>query len=339
MSPAHSNISRRSFVKKAAAFSSAAFLYSCSRSGDTDPLTSTITGPSGNPDGQSPLTGGTLADEMPRRKLGNTDLYVSCLSFGGGSQFKANGDGTWEPLLERAIELGVNYFDTHRGYGTEDRYGEILPACRDRIYLATKTDSRDNTGIRNDLDESLKQLRTDYLDVYLLHDCNGPDPSAWEVMQNLKSEGLVKYIGFSNMSDSNGARAIIEQHKPDIALMAMSACGYGGFKDNALPAAVSGNSGVLAMKTLRYCTGQATARELLAYVLDLEGVSTALVGHAGGAEQLEENVGIVKEIASTVGIRVDRAELERRLAPLADPYHMKWARADYRDDGDSYMWC
>jgi len=338
MTRKNKTITRRLFVKQTAALSSAAFLYSCGQSGDTSILSSTVSNPSDHPDTPSPVRGDTLADEMPKRKLGETDMYVSCLSFGGGSQFKANDNGKWEPLLERAVELGVNYFDTHRGYGTENRFGEILPAYRDKIYLATKTDSSNDGDIRRDLEQSLKELKTDYLDVYLLHEQNEPDSKAWEILQTLKSEGVVKYIGFSNMDSSSGAKSFIEQHKPDIALLALSACGYGGHRDKALPSAISEKSGVLAMKTMRYCTGHATPKELLAHVLDLEGVSTALVGHAGGVKQLEENVSLVKDIASSTGILYDRAELERRLAPLANPYYMKWARADYRDDGDSYMW-
>ena len=86
---------------------------------------------------------------MPTRRLGSTGLEVSLLAFGGGSQFLLNNDGDWEPMLERAVEMGVNYFDTSSSYqwgasmSSEERFGEVLAPLRDKVLLATKFDSRE----------------------------------------------------------------------------------------------------------------------------------------------------------------------------------------------------
>ena len=79
------------------------------------------------------LSGEASEADMPTRPLGETGMDVSLLTFGGGSQFMRNPDEKWQPLLERAVELGVNYFDTASQYGgraeltSEERYGRILP--------------------------------------------------------------------------------------------------------------------------------------------------------------------------------------------------------------------
>jgi len=124
---------RREFLKTAAATSSAAVLGSMA-----SPILAAEKGKN------APTT--QPADTMPKRILGKTGMKVSVLSFGGGSQFKKNKDGDWQPLLQRAIDLGINYFDTHMDYGTEQRFGEILPKYRKNIYIVTKFDARDADG-------------------------------------------------------------------------------------------------------------------------------------------------------------------------------------------------
>ena len=107
------NISRREFVRY-----SAAGLAAASATGAMGDL-------------------GHLQATLPTRTLGATGLEVSMLSFGGGSQFLANEAGVWERMLERAVELGINYFDTSAGYvygapeSSEERFGEVLTPIRD----------------------------------------------------------------------------------------------------------------------------------------------------------------------------------------------------------------
>jgi aryl-alcohol dehydrogenase-like predicted oxidoreductase len=322
---------RRQFLKTAAATSSAAVLGS---------MASPIFG--AEKDKKAPTT--QPADAMPKRVLGKTGMKISVLSFGGGSQFKKNKDGAWEPLLERAVKLGINYFDTHQDYGTEKRFGEILPKYRKKIYIVTKFDPRDPDGAMKSLEGSLKRLKVDYVDALLLHNLGKEDDlkafakGTWKRMQKLKEQGTARFIGFSSMRSATASKNFIEQLDPDIALVAMNATNFAGFAKLTLKPAVKKNVGVIAMKTVRGIVGRkgVKASDLLQYVLDQKGVASAVVGHYG-MDVLEANVKIVKQLARRKKMTpAAKKKLEAACAPYANPDILTWARPNYRDDGISY---
>ena len=99
------------------------------------------------------------AGPLPTRVLGKTGLEIPTLTFGCGSQFLKNKDGEWEPMLEWAIENGINFFDTASNYKfgaamcSEERLGVILPKYRDKVLISTKFDSRNP-------DEAMKEFET-----------------------------------------------------------------------------------------------------------------------------------------------------------------------------------
>jgi aryl-alcohol dehydrogenase-like predicted oxidoreductase len=285
---------------------------------------------------------------MPTRTLGATGLDVSVLAFGGGSQFLRNDDGDWEPMLERAVEVGVNFFDTSSSYvygasmSSEERFGEFFPPIRDQVLIATKFDSRDPAEAMREVDRSLRRMKTDYLDVLMIHSLEPSDDIAslergvYAEMHRLKEEGMVRFIGFSSMNSAERSREAIEALDFDVALLAMNPTGYGGFVTETLPAARAKNVGVLAMKVMRDIVGEvATPHELLGYALSQEGVAGALIGHYG-ISAFEENVAIVRTLAAhTVAAMAseDRRRLESRLVHRAGPHALCWARPGYVDDG------
>jgi aryl-alcohol dehydrogenase-like predicted oxidoreductase len=283
---------------------------------------------------------------MPTRALGATGMEISRLAFGGGSQFLANEDGAWEPMLERAVELGVNYFDTSSAYqweagmSSEERFGEVLSPVRDRVYIATKFDARDPDEAAREFDRSLSRMKTDYVDVLLIHsivpsdDIAAIEQGVYAMLRRLKEEGSVRYIGFSSMESAERSREAIERLEFDVALLAMNPTGYGGFVTETLPAARAKNVGVLAMKVMRDIVGEsATPKELLRYALSQQGVASALVGHHGMAT-LEQNIEIVHSIAAdaeSTMASIERRHLESRLAALGGPHALCWARPGYTD--------
>ncbi len=288
---------------------------------------------------------------LPKRTLGRTGLEVSILSFGGGSQFMVNKNGQWEPLLERAVEMGINYFDTGPGYGkrsspcSEERYGQILSKYRDKVLISTKIDSRDPDQAMRDLEVSLKRFKTDYVDVLLLHHVGGRNPKRkveetaadldkgiYTTLRKLKEQGVARHIGLSVMFSGEVAKEMIEVLDPDVALMTLTATKYGEVAEVALPAARERNTGVIAMKVMRWVVNKgATAKELLHYDLALDGVASAMVGHAS-MEILEENYRNALAYGAPGEPVVDKAELEARLSPLATPDVLQWARPDYDDE-------
>jgi predicted aldo/keto reductase-like oxidoreductase len=292
----------------------------------------------------SQMPGVSQTPKLPTRTLGRTGLPVTILTYGGGSQFTAMEDGQWEPHMERAVEMGINLFDTSPGYqweasmSSEERFGEILPKYRKRIILSTKVDSRDVTVAMQEFDRSLKRFKTDYIDILMIHGINDKDDPAdlekiYERMRRLKDEGAVRFIGFTAMNDGPYARDMLKKMDPDTAILTLNATKFTSMAKEALPVAQQRNTGVLAMKVMRDIVGKkATARELLQYAWTEEGVATAVIGH-NGIEPLEENYRLALEFGEKGKVAVlDREELERRLAPLAGPHALCWARPDY-DDG------
>ena len=112
---------------------------------------------------------------FPTRLLGRTGVRVPVIGFGGGSRFCRVEDLEKSlELLNYALDHGLYYWDTAHQYGgkgfkSEERYGLILKYRRCEVFLATKTSERTYDGAMRQLEESLKRLKTDYLDVYQIH--------------------------------------------------------------------------------------------------------------------------------------------------------------------------
>jgi len=290
--------------------------------------------------------------KIPRRTLGNTGLEVSILAFGGGSQFLQNNDGEWEKLLEAAVEGGINLFETAPSYiasefwetgdgksldSSEQRFGQVLSAYRDRLILSTKLSSRDPEEAKKSLESSLKNFKTDHLDLLLIHGITAEDKildiesGLFKTMRSFKESGMVKNIGFSCMNDAEHGRDMLEQLDFDVVLVTMNATKYGDFADAILPVARRKKTGVIAMKVMRDIVGEsATSKELLKYAWTQPGVASATIGH-WGIETLQENIRIAQEYVEDPVATLDRDELEHRMASYAGPHALCWARPGYRD--------
>ena len=327
------NYSRRKFIQNsamgAAAVSASGLISSCSIFSDKDKET-----------------------EIPQRTLGKTGLKVSILSFGGGSQFLKNNDGDWEIVLKKAVESGINLFDTAPSYslagfnlgegkasGSEERFGEILPAYRDKIILSTKLESRDPDEAEKTVESSLARMKTDYLDILMIHSIEPSDDVAkiekglYKEMVRLKETGVIKHIGFSSMDSAERSRDMLEKLDFDVCMLAMNPTMYGDFVKIAFPAAKKKNTGIIAMKVMRNIVGvEATAKELFEYAWTEGGVASAMVGHFG-IEPLEENIKLAQEYGKNELASIDRQELETRLAKLAGPHALCWAQPGYTDGG------
>ena len=140
-----------------------------------------------------------MADQIPQITLGRTGLVVTRLGTGGAYCETADGYRT-------ALDCGVNYMDTARAYrdGEDERViGNAIQGRRHELTLATKTQQRDAEGARQDLETSLRLLRTDYIDIYQLHHLNTEEErnralganGALEAVQKAREEGLIRFIG------------------------------------------------------------------------------------------------------------------------------------------------
>ncbi|MCW4051338.1 MAG: aldo/keto reductase [Candidatus Bathyarchaeota archaeon] len=145
---------------------------------------------------------------MDKIRLGKTGLMVSRVGIGGIPITRPPLDEAIK-IVNRALDLGVNFIDTANGYSTsEERIGEAIEGRREDIILTTKTGAGDKETAQEHLKLSLKRLRTDYLDIWQLHGINqmekyemimGPG-GAWEAVQEALDTGVVRHIGFSSHS-------------------------------------------------------------------------------------------------------------------------------------------
>ncbi len=152
---------------------------------------------------------------MKHRKIGKSDLDVSVIGLGCNNfGFVADmGVEASRKVIDKAIDSGINFFDTSDSYGTsEDILGEVLGERRKKIVLATKFGSKRNAlgeksgasrgYILAEAEESLRRLRTDYIDLYQIHypDPNTPIEETLRALDDLVKSGKVRYIGCSNFS-------------------------------------------------------------------------------------------------------------------------------------------
>ena len=141
---------------------------------------------------------------MEYRILGKTGLKISRLGFGGIPIQKLGGEATGK-LMHKLMDAGVNFIDTARGYTTsEENLGCGLEGIREHFVIATKSMSRDKESMARDIDTSLKMLRTDYIDVYQVHNAT-PEQleqviapgGALEALLEAKASGKIGHIGLT----------------------------------------------------------------------------------------------------------------------------------------------
>ena len=133
---------------------------------------------------------------MEYRTLGKTGLQISRLGFGGIPIQKIDAKGT-RVLIDELIRQGVNFIDTARGYTVSEEYlGYALEGVREKFVLATKSMARTEETMARDIEISLQNLRTDYIDLYQVHNPSAKDletvmavGGALEALQKAKAAG------------------------------------------------------------------------------------------------------------------------------------------------------
>ena len=142
---------------------------------------------------------------MDYRILGKTGLKVSRMGFGGLPIQRAD-EAACREILTQLADLGVNYIDTARGYTVSEEYiGKALVGIRDKFILATKSMAKDKESMARDIDISLRNLQTDYIDIYQIHNPNREGyeqiiapGGALEALLEAKKAGKIGHIGFTN---------------------------------------------------------------------------------------------------------------------------------------------
>ncbi|MBK1879264.1 aldo/keto reductase [Pelagicoccus mobilis] len=209
-------------------------------------------------------TSDVLGYVLPRRRLGKTGLDVTLFCI-GGAHIGSRSEESAQARIEAAIEGGCRFFESAQGYQkgrSEERFGKYLtPKYREHITLMTKTTSTDGATTRRHLDESLKRLKTDYLDIYLMRWIKSKEDAenrinngVYDALLEAKAAGKIKHIGFSGHTTPEANIHLIERGLPEmeVVLMPVNAVdlAYHSFITHALPQAIEKNLGVIAMKTM-----------------------------------------------------------------------------------------
>jgi uncharacterized protein len=289
-------------------------------------------------------------DIIPRRPLGRTGEQVSIIGVGGyhfGTLPSAD-DAT--RLVHEAIDAGVNFFDNaweyHNGR-SEDWLGRALQGKRDKVLLTTKvcTHGRGNEVALQQLDESLKRLRTDHLDIWQIHEViyeNDPElhfapDGVVAALERAKQDGKVRFIGFTgHKSPAIHLKMLAHLYPFDTVQMPLNCfdATYRSFEQQVLPKLRQQQIGVLGMKSLcgdgqPIFHGVVTAEEALRYAMSLP-VATTITG-IDSFEVLRQNLAIARDFTPMSG--ADRQALRERCAVYAADGHLELYKSTTHYDG------
>lgn len=201
---------------------------------------------------------------MPTRNLGKTGYKVGVFSLGGQAALeKANNFDVAVPIVDRALDLGVNYIDTSSIYGGPERWseqyvGKVMAHRRNEAFLATKTKERTRDGSMQMIEKSLQLLQTDHVDLWQLHDIGTmydvnevfAKGGAMEALLEMQQQKVVRYIGITGHYRPDSLIECINRHDFDTILMAMNAADphHYSFNEALLPLAVQKQMGIIGMK-------------------------------------------------------------------------------------------
>ncbi len=280
---------------------------------------------------------GKQAGVLPRRRLGEDGPAVSLMGM-GGFHLRKQSDREAGRMIDAALEEGVRFFDTAESYQkdqSEELYGAALKGKRSEIFLMTKTFShpdRSAESAKRHLEGSLKRLQTDSLDLWQLHSVRSKEDvdrafakdGAMEVLEQMKSEGVVRRIGVTGHTSPGSLLRVLEHfdrgRRFDTMQFPINPIDFhqSSFQKQVLPKAVQRGIGVLAMKTSadgRLLKELLTIEQTVRFALSLP-VSVAILGMESVA-QVRQNAQLAREFKPFSAEQM--TSLLEKLAPMADP--------------------
>ena len=286
------------------------------------------------------------AKGLPTVVLGKSGAKVPRIGIGLGSRFCAveSLDRALE-ILHAALDRGFYYWDTAYNYTnkdivSEERLGMVLKSRRKEVFLATKFEARTYDGAMRQLEESLKRLQTDHLDIYQIHSIEslkdldelGAPGGALDALRKIRDQKTARFIGFSGHLDAGAMAEAARRHDFDTMLIALNHYQErrGDFEGGAIPAAAARNMGVMIIKSIRprETVKDIAAEDLLRYALSLPLVHSAVVG-TDSVEVVRQNAALRRNFRPLAPSEMKA--LAVKLEPFMAGNHMPWMRPGYRD--------
>jgi len=208
-----------------------------------------------------------LGQVLPTRRIIRDGEKTTAFSL-GGYHVGLPGPDEAEKMIERAIEMGVRFFDNARVYNqgrSEEYYGRFLtPKYREHVFVMTKSPARNGDDAMKDLDLSLRAMKTDYVDLWQIHTLTTPEDvdnrlknGVIDAFLKAKEQGKTRHIGFSSHQNPSTVLYFLDVLKKrglemDTCQMPLNVCdpSYESFQKHALPALLEREYGVIAMKTM-----------------------------------------------------------------------------------------
>jgi aryl-alcohol dehydrogenase-like predicted oxidoreductase len=250
---------------------------------------------------------------VPHRPLGGTGIQVSAMALGGYHLGSATNQQEVNNIVARAMDAGINFFDNawdyHNGH-SEEVVGTALKGKRQQAIVMTKvcTHGRGKDVAMQQLEQSLRRLQTDYLDLWQIHEIiyeNDPDlifrpGGAAEALLQAKQQGKVRAIGFTGHKDPSIHLKMLAQELPfDTVQMPLNCLDatFRSFETNVLPVAKQRGIGVLGMKSMGgsgeiVVHGAATPEQALRYAMSLPVSST--ISGVDSMDVLEQNLAVAR---------------------------------------------
>lgn len=275
--------------------------------------------------------------EIPKRVFGKTGEKLTVIGQAGG-RFPLCSYEEAKAITLRAYELGINYFDCARIYWdgkSEEVYGDVLSRFRKHIFLTTKSPQRSRKGAEEDLEKSLRALKTDHVDLWQIHQVGEmaevqqifAPSGAIEAFVAAKKAGKCRFIGFTGHHDPEVHLAMLQNFADyDTILMPLNPAdpAYLSFEKTVLPVAVQRGLGIQAIKSTANAglLADLHLRDCLTYVLSLPIHCLALGCTTIG--QIEDDVRIAQQFKPMPEQQM--AVLRERAKRLAGPRLENWKR-------------
>jgi len=293
----------------------------------------------------------TAPDQIPKKPFGKTSAKVSIIGIGGYTLGQAPSYEEAERIVHEAIDAGVTFFDNawdyHQGK-SEEWMGQALKGKRDNVFLMTKvcTHGRDKKVAMRQLEESLKRLQTDHLDLWQVHEViyyNDPElvyatGGVLEALDDAKQQGKTRFVGFTGHKDPAIHLDMLSRgYAFDSVQMPLNVfdATYRSFETRVLPEVVKRGMAALGMKSMGgggepVLECAVTPQEALSYAMSLPVAVT--ISGIDALSVLRQNLAVARGFVPLTGEQMQT--LRGRCAAAAADGHLELYKSTMKYDGD-----